>query len=295
MSGGSLMCFKCGEIGHVSAVCQQAQAVCYNCKKAGHLKQDCPEPKAPVSCYRCGRQGHISSECAEPRQTQCYTCGETGHISRECPNATAVGANGAADATCYLCGKTGHLQRNCPQNPNPQPARVGSPGAGRGFAGLCNRCGQPGHMAKNCMAPFPRAVGPAGRGVPPIAVRGLGPLRGGLAGRGGGAFNMAALAGALPSANVRCYVCQGVGHISRDCPSKGVLGVDGVPPGVKCYLCGGVGHMQRNCPQANTDTKCFQCGESGHVSADCPSLECYKCGGRHFARNCTDPSGQLVV
>lgn len=37
----------------------------------------------------------------------------------------------------------------------------------------------------------------------------------------------------------RCWTCNNVGHISRNCPQK---------PGKKCYNCGKTGHFSRSCP-----------------------------------------------
>lgn len=45
-------------------------------------------------------------------------------------------------------------------------------------------------------------------------------------------------------AGPRCFSCQELGHISRNCPKKS----DG-PRNARCYLCDQIGHFKRACPQ----------------------------------------------
>lgn len=159
---------------------------------------------------------------------------------------------------------------------------------------VCNRCLQLGHTSRNCMAPVPRHQGPGRADGPPrggfVAVPGRGgfsngaptprpvgpPQNGFTSGRP--SPNGPPPSG-LANANVRCFVCQGHGHLQRSCPSKATLGVQNGggqagPTGgqggeVTCYYCGQSGHVQKNCPAAQNDSKCFQCGLTVSASSSC--------------------------
>lgn len=218
-----------------------------------------------------------------------------------------------------LFPQTGHVQRSCPTNPNPNGAQGGPAGnmASRSRI-VCNRCLQLGHTSRNCMAPMPRHQpnGQPGAGGPRPQFNAGGPrppMNGGP--RGPGMYqnqqqrnnNGGPIGGGqqppsnLANANVRCYVCQGYGHLQRSCPSKATLGMpnssgpqqNGGSGEVACYYCGQVGHVQKNCPAAQSESKCFQCGLSGHVSANCTKLECFQCGGPHFARACPEKESRM--
>ena len=47
-----------------------------------------------------------------------------------------------------------------------------------------------------------------------------------------------------------CYICQGVGHWARECPSLPASYLTAKPP--VCYCCGGYGHFARVCPSSPT-------------------------------------------
>jgi hypothetical protein len=69
-----------------------AGMVCFNCGEKGHISRQCPNPRVEmedrVRCYNCGRVGHMSFDCPEPRKNKaCYNCGSEEHIARDCPNA----------------------------------------------------------------------------------------------------------------------------------------------------------------------------------------------------------------
>ena len=51
----------------------------------------------------------------------------------------------------------------------------------------------------------------------------------------------------------RCHVCDGEGHIGRDCPS--VPRADGKASGDPCYGCNGKGHQKKDCPTASPHVK----------------------------------------
>jgi hypothetical protein len=68
-----------------------AGMVCFNCGEKGHLSRQCPNPRVEmkdrVRCYNCGKVGHMSFDCPEPRKNKaCYNCGSEEHIARDCPN-----------------------------------------------------------------------------------------------------------------------------------------------------------------------------------------------------------------
>ena len=59
----------------------------------------------------------------------------------------------------------------------------------------------------------------------------------------------------------RCNVCNGEGHIARDCPSS--PGQDGKATGDTCYGCSGKGHQKAVCPTANPQLKGGGKGKGG--------------------------------
>ncbi|XP_058762021.1 uncharacterized protein LOC131635417 [Vicia villosa] len=71
-SGGDtpakVVCFKCGQAGHKSNVCNAKLKRCFCCGKTGHVMSDC-RPKEMV-CFNCGDEGHISGQCQRPKKTQ---------------------------------------------------------------------------------------------------------------------------------------------------------------------------------------------------------------------------------
>lgn len=58
---------------------------------------------------------------------------------------------------------------------------------------------------------------------------------------------------------IRCYKCQKLGHISRNCTEEKSIR--------ECQGCGKKGHVQEECRYK--DKKCFECGEKGHMKYDC--------------------------
>jgi cellular nucleic acid-binding protein len=83
----------------------------------------------------------------------------------------------------------------------------------------------------------------------------------------------------------RCYNCQEIGHLAKDCP-KSKYATD-----KQCYLCGEYNHLAADCPNSGTDPRCFKCGELGHFARDCRATEsrCFVCGRPgHKAKDCPD-------
>jgi hypothetical protein len=66
----------------------------------------------------------------------------------------------------------------------------------------------------------------------------------------------------------KCYNCNEVGHISRDCKKEKKQQT------AKCFNCGKPGHQMRECQGEKMEPSCFHCGTKGHISKVCLS----KCG-----------------
>jgi hypothetical protein len=78
---------------------------------------------------------------------------------------------------------------------------------------------------------------------------------------------------------IRCYNCNEVGHISRNCPNEVII---------MCIRCQQKGHNEYDCP----NIKCFRCNKIGHKSFECKMrgkdiLKCENCQNiGHEALDC---------
>ena len=59
-----------------------------------------------------------------------------------------------------------------------------------------------------------------------------------------------------PKSDRRCWICNGVGHQKKDCPSNKRSGKNGKNPEkqnkpIQCFNCNEFGHFARNCPLAD--------------------------------------------
>ncbi|XP_058769104.1 uncharacterized protein LOC131642969 [Vicia villosa] len=70
-SGGNaptgIVCFKCGQAGHKSNVCNDVKR-CFRCGKTRHAISDCKHKE--MICFNCGEEGHIGSQCQKPKKAQ---------------------------------------------------------------------------------------------------------------------------------------------------------------------------------------------------------------------------------
>ena len=61
--------------------------MCYACGEVGHLKAMCPLKNE--RCIKCFKIGHVSSVCWH-KALQCHQCHEIGHIKVNCPSLTNI-------------------------------------------------------------------------------------------------------------------------------------------------------------------------------------------------------------
>jgi hypothetical protein len=95
---------------------------------------------------------------------------------------------------------------------------------------------------------------------------------------------------------VKCYICQGHGHLAKDCPDSmsflphmlcfccplfkwlplilikcNVVCPTVIEPSKPCFECDGIDHLAKDCP-SKKPRNCLVCDTLGHVAADCPAL-----------------------
>ena len=83
-----------------------------------------------------------------------------------------------------------------------------------------------------------------------------------------------------PKVEKKCYVCNELGHLVRDCPLK-----DEERPEKRCHTCNEEGHLVKDCPNKANQSKgdrrpkrvekpkepliCHNCNKEGHMARDC--------------------------
>ncbi|CAF0873847.1 unnamed protein product [Didymodactylos carnosus] len=93
----------------------------------------------------------------------------------------------------------------------------------------------------------------------------------------------------------RCYRCNRIGHMARDC----------FETEERCYQCNEFGHLAKDCDRDIDPGACYNCGKLGHIRSECSEPlknssnlnnshnqndtggRCYRCNAYgHFARDC---------
>lgn len=123
---------------------------------------------------------------------------------------------------CFACRDKGHAVLDCPKiaDGSIKPPDVQNGFSAVGVVGICYRCGSRKHRLSACREKPPDPSNP------------------------------------LPFAS--CFVCNGNGHLSSQCPKNKEKGV--YPNGGCCKLCGETDHLARNCKLRNRgtiDASCF--------------------------------------
>ncbi|KAJ6305088.1 hypothetical protein OIU78_020601 [Salix suchowensis] len=91
--------------------------VCYKCGNSGHIARECTKGNNSNGCYSCGGFGHVARDCPGGSGA-CYNCGGHGHLARDCTSARGSGGGRFGSGNtggCFNCGKDGHFARDCPE------------------------------------------------------------------------------------------------------------------------------------------------------------------------------------
>ena len=104
--------------------------VCFRCGQVGHMTTECPNPAKPKPCCLCGDTNHDFRNC--PNKQICFNCGQPGHVSRECKMRRGMPRR----MVCGTCFQSGHHRLQCHLRSPPQNV----------WSAICMDCGRKGHF-----------------------------------------------------------------------------------------------------------------------------------------------------
>ena len=219
-----------------------------------------------VVCQLCSKKGHIASVChskpSEPMLPTCQLCNKVGHTANKC-SPLAVAAQGERSKACQRCGRTGHTAENC--------LSANKDADGQGLR-ICQFCGKRGHVADKCFSIPCRHCGISGH-LSDSCFR-----KPQLKAQSNNALPVNNSNGNV--AKPQCYLCQGVGHIAKNCgnrfPNQANPGTFG--PALPHQIQGG---QNSRYPPPNVTyaratggstplRSCRYCKVEGHLIQECP-------------------------
>ena len=197
-----IKCFNCGGRGHMRADCPKAKKMkCPLCAGA-HDTFSCPDRR----CILCTKRGHIASDCPERgrRRLECKMCGpQVCHITVSCPKVVSSRNHLHSKILCIICGELGHLRCDDDENVEKKKKNINV---------TCYNCGSQFHDASACKLPREAALLRMHRAKQSASIAAS--IRSGVFNNGGMSRG---------NSNLTCWNCNGIGHVSRDCPKKNMI------------------------------------------------------------------------
>ena len=170
------------------------------------LQSSATDPQKEVKlvvCQLCSKKGHIASVChskpSEPVLPTCQLCNKVGHTANKC-SPLAVAAQGERSKAFQRCGRTSHEAENCLSS--------NKDADGQGLR-ICQLCGKRGHLADKCFSIPCRHCAISGHLSDSYFRKPQ------LKAQSNNALPVNNSNGNV--AKPQCYLCQGVGHIAKNC------------------------------------------------------------------------------
>ena len=101
-------CYSCGEEGHISQNCLNANLIEFPTEE---VEYDPQEIEAMIGTERSRKRNRLDSR-KDLSHITCYRCKESGHYLNSCPKRKP---RYLSEVICFSCNGAGHFARECPK------------------------------------------------------------------------------------------------------------------------------------------------------------------------------------